>query len=810
MVMINPEWVQGLKRALSQRKMDHHAVDYLDVDELPGLKDHPRSWLLKVHFLIPEGETSLLARIGPEHIRVTPLLEISFSVMKVEEVYPDPDCPETSLHIVLREPSEKRPVHSLYQLRIDGLRFIDENLNGGTFSVVDEDGTAIDPRQPAPPEKEVVAPIAIDYLGRDFEAFRRQILERLTTTLPTWEGRSPADPGIALVELLAHAADVHSYHQDAVATESYLNTARRRISVRRHARLLDYYLGEGSNARCWVFFEIQGDPLSLAQGTQLFTESERVPTSVIYEESLAYERVLEEGGRVFETMHEGLFREEHNRIRIYCWENREYILAKGAVSAVLIGEYPHITAGSPLLLEQYRDPETGRPGDVDPRKRIVVRVKLVRNLPSPTGTTPLTYVEWHGDDALTFDLIVTSKAMGTLGLVRANMVLADSGRTRLPIQLPPVQQGNRYRPRIPQADITYRPPYDHNDIIQKAAAKVLKPDPRRAMPVIELIETNPLGQTIEPAWEVRRDLLSSTAFDRHFVLETDSDRTAILRFGDGHQGWMPDEGHTFRLTFRTGVGIQGNVGADTVRHVVLAQDQQELSRRIISLRNPLPAEGGLNPESLERARLAAPNTFKTQARCITEDDYAQRVAAHHEVQNAVARRVWTGSQYTLFIYVDRLGGKPVDRDFSERIDAWVHQTRMLGDQVQVVSPKLVALEIKLALQTLPGHVPNVVHTRLARDLGIGYRQDGGLAFFHPDRLTFGEHIFLADILGEIADVPGVAQIVPKVFRRMDRPGAESLRFGRIDIGPTEIASVQNDANAPELGYLVMLTYEDAT
>src|SRR5207249_3177500 len=50
-----------------------------------------------------------------------------------------------------------------------------------------------------------------------------------------------------------------SYYQDAVATEAYLHTARQRISVRRHARLVDYHMHEGCNARAWVCIETDTD-----------------------------------------------------------------------------------------------------------------------------------------------------------------------------------------------------------------------------------------------------------------------------------------------------------------------------------------------------------------------------------------------------------------------------------------------------------------------------------------------------------------------------------------------------------------------
>ena len=80
------------------------------------------------------------------------------------------------------------------------------------------------------------------------------MLDRMAVLLPGWTETHEADPGIALVEALAYAADRVSYLQDAVNTEAYIGTARSRISLRRHARLVDYQVGEGANARTWVCF----------------------------------------------------------------------------------------------------------------------------------------------------------------------------------------------------------------------------------------------------------------------------------------------------------------------------------------------------------------------------------------------------------------------------------------------------------------------------------------------------------------------------------------------------------------------------
>ena len=95
-------------------------------------------------------------------------------------------------------------------------------------------------------------PPDIHYLARDYDGFRQAMLDRMAVLVPTWDETHAADMGVAMVETLAYAADRVSYLQDAVNTEAYIGTARSRISLRRHARLVDYQVSEGANARAWV------------------------------------------------------------------------------------------------------------------------------------------------------------------------------------------------------------------------------------------------------------------------------------------------------------------------------------------------------------------------------------------------------------------------------------------------------------------------------------------------------------------------------------------------------------------------------
>lgn len=99
----------------------------------------------------------------------------------------------------------------------------------------------------------------INYLAKDYASFRQLILDRLSLVMPDWHERHVPDLGIALVEVLAYVGDHLSYYQDAVATEAYLETARQRVSVRRHTRLVDYRLHEGCNARAWIVVRTERD-----------------------------------------------------------------------------------------------------------------------------------------------------------------------------------------------------------------------------------------------------------------------------------------------------------------------------------------------------------------------------------------------------------------------------------------------------------------------------------------------------------------------------------------------------------------------
>jgi hypothetical protein len=289
-----------------------------------------------------------------------------------------------------------------------------------------------------PPE--VAEPPSIDYLAKDYDAFRRLMLDRLSLLAPGWTERATADVGIALVELLAYVADELSYRQDAVATEAYLATARRRTSLRRHARLVDYVVHEGANARAWVRVFAAADGILLDRGTQLLTRVPELPA--VIEPGGADERAaLAAGAETFETLADEILYASHERFDFWTWGDTACCLPRGATSATLLGDHPHLKAGDVLVLAEVAGPLTGRAEDADPARRAAVRLTHVVPSSDPSGglfddpptnaAVAVTEIRWDEADALRFPLCISVDARPGLvvGEAWGNVVLADHGRT---------------------------------------------------------------------------------------------------------------------------------------------------------------------------------------------------------------------------------------------------------------------------------------------------------------------------------------------------------------------------------------------
>ncbi|MFO1207109.1 MAG: putative baseplate assembly protein [Burkholderiales bacterium] len=798
-----------LRRQLVREHATLNGIDYLEVFDQEAIAiGSPRQRTLLLRFVkaAPALEVENVEIGGG--VRVTPV-----RVQWVERADGVPVPPATAAEKAFFEAlPDKASIaivrtdadgdFSTYRLRLKSaagapLADIDPALAELDFSFKVECPSGFDCRPDDTCAPKALEEPAIDYLAKDYASFRRLMLDRLAVVMPDWSERSAADVGVMLVEAMAYVADHLSYYQDAVATEAYLGTARSRVSVRRHARLLDYFVHEGCNARAWVCLEVtaggDADGATLPAATKLVTGALGSPPTL---DPASLDALLKAASPVvFETLHAFTPTAARNRIPFHTWSDEECCLPQGATRATLDDTAGAALAiGDVLVFEAVRDPASGTPAGADPAQRHVVRLTRADATTDPLDGRALVEIEWAAEDALPFPLCVSSREPDgdpvEVSIARGNVVLADHGLAIEQEALVPaaVPQTGAYRPHLARGGVTFAVAYDHALARGQPAARAAQQDPRAALPWVELSGGG-------ESWRPRRDLLASDRSAAEFVVEADTDGTARLRFGDGVLGRRPAAAATFTARYRIGNGAAGNVGRESLRRLVTPL------RDINRVWNPLPATGGIDAEPLAQVKLDAPQAFRVQERAVTEADYARVAALHPQVQGAAARFRWTGSWYTVFVTVDRKGGRDVDADFRDELRTHLERYRLAGYDLEIRPPQFVPLEIVMSVCVAPGYFRSDVKRALLRVLGSGEQSDGTRGFFHPDRFSFGDPVYLSQIYAAAESVAGVDYVEVTRFQRWGKPADGELDAGAVRAAPLEILQLANDPSFPENGKL---------
>ncbi|GAA3113054.1 hypothetical protein GCM10010449_39140 [Streptomyces rectiviolaceus] len=388
-------------------------------------------------------------------------------------------APAQRFRLFLDRPGDE----STYRLRVLGHGFhgaldrADFTFRPTAHRPEDISGTTRAPGRPAP---------SIDYLAKDYASFRRLLLERLSLTLPQWTERHVPDLWVTLVELLAHVGDRLSYQQDAVATEAYLDTARLRTSVRRHARLVGYPMHDGCAARTVVCVETSA-PRSVRTEDLAFAAQPDDALRPTLGPVLSVEALVSGPHPVYRPLERrGMrLRPEHNGIALWAWRQDAFQLPVGTTRAALLDveRALDLAPGDLLVLEELRAPDGGPP---DPGHRQAVRLTRAVQDHDANDGTPVVKIAWAEEDALTFPLWVGNPPgpdgwTSATVLARGNALLVEHGlaNTWLPggdtdelIEVP--KTARPFRAAVRGAPVTWSPPHPRPADLAAAQARHLR------------------------------------------------------------------------------------------------------------------------------------------------------------------------------------------------------------------------------------------------------------------------------------------------------------------------------------------------
>lgn len=704
--------------------------------------------------------------------------------------------------------------------------------------------------QPPPP----VEP-AIDYLARDYDSFRHVLMTAMARRVPGWAPTSEADLDQVLIDLIAADADEQADYHDRVLAERSITTARKRVSLARHARLMDYHIHQGNQASTWLALALDGSagPVSVDLPASANDEF-GVWTGRDWKADEAVHFAMPRGANAWR-------RRCHSRLdalQLYTWGQAITALAAGSTEADLtvagglssaaeavalcqlfLGLDPaqQLPAGSDvvasvdrLLIQEVLNPATGAANGARLSQR-----QLLRLIPADSTNPPraevvadpvsgqwLVRVRWLAEDALRSTFCFICDCSGTVhenvSLFHGNLVPVTQGQPRIttfvaPGQpLPPLDEsgfvicdGMRYErvyrqqgPTSPLRGVLC--PLPATPLAWQATAT------GGGAPTRSSAEVTVSGYATP--WTEQSDLIESRGSDEHYIVEVDELGGASLRFGDGVNGAALPDGAVVRCRHRIGQGTAGNVGADSL------VGYTDVGAGVITrVWNPFDVVDGRDPEPVAEIIRNVPEAYRArQLRAVTLDDYARRAEELPGVSHARAHYAWTGSWRTVRVAIDPAGTTVLSEALRTQVVRTLEAVRLIGEDLEVRPATYVPLDITMTLCAEAAYWPEDLRAVLDEEFSDGWTRDGRRGLFHPDSWTFGQPLYASQLIGRALAVTGVGRVLRLSIRRFHPgsgfgaavididPAALPERYvDALAVGPFEIVVVANDPDHLETG-----------
>lgn len=194
-------------------------------------------------------------------------------------------------------------------------------------------------------------------------------------------------------------------------------------------------------------------------------------------------------------------------------------------------------------------------------------------------------------------------------------------------------------------------------------------------------------------WRQTPDFDASGPADRHYVFDEDR---GVLLFGDCEHGMAPTGEILIIACVRT-LGRDGNVKAGRIDRFAADNGLQAV--------NPDNARAGENRESLDSVFLRVRGNLRRVERAVTYEDYEQLVSETPGLMIRSCKAIpasWTprrdGSidESCVSIVVQPYAGERVQRlssAYVRNIQTYLHDKRLLGTRVSVMSPEYIGIAI---------------------------------------------------------------------------------------------------------------------
>ncbi len=250
-------------------------------------------------------------------------------------------------------------------------------------------------------------------------------------------------------------------------------------------------------------------------------------------------------------------------------------------------------------------------------------------------------------------------------------------------------------------------------------------------------------------WHEVPSLYARGPTERVYTLGQTDDGETLVTFGDGVTGArLPSGALNVVARYRTGLGLAGRMRAGQLETPL----ERPVGLRAVT--NPLPADGGADPEPRDDARAAAPTTVRTFGRAIALADFEALATSSGLVARAYATWVWHRLEKAVHLTVAAAGGAAFSADALATLHAALTTAR---------DPNRLLLLAGLV------RVPLVVRAKLLRhpdfeaDAVLSAARTALLSSFDFAHMPLGRAVHASDVYAVLQGATGVVALDLDVF-----------------------------------------------
>lgn len=249
--------------------------------------------------------------------------------------------------------------------------------------------------------------------------------------------------------------------------------------------------------------------------------------------------------------------------------------------------------------------------------------------------------------------------------------------------------------------------------------------------------------------------------------EFDVNKSLVNRIGDFINnlslGSTLTANKTMFISYRVGGGASTNIGANVLRAIGNAEvfvngpdsNINQNVRKSLTVNNPLPALGGKDEPSIEEIRNLVRYNFSSQERCVTIEDYKVRIGLMPGEFGVPFRNNVMEIQNKIRVYILTLNSDGslttnINTTLKNNIATYLSNYRMLNDYVEVSNGKIFNLGFEVDL---------FIDKQFSQSEIISQAINKITDYFDINKWGMGDNIYLAQLIQEINDVPGVLNVV---------------------------------------------------